>query len=70
MPQEEIAESGVKRQVFCMKAIETTAVLDEQARIVPRQPLPERPTGEFRVILLLDAGGLDSRRAKHGERTR
>ncbi|HTG45073.1 MAG TPA: hypothetical protein VK633_11135 [Verrucomicrobiae bacterium] len=37
-----------------MKAIETTAVLDAAARIVPRRPLPEHPTGEFRVILLLE----------------
>jgi len=37
-----------------VKAIETTAVLDEEARIVPRTPLPERPAGEFRVILLLE----------------
>src|SRR6266511_4088954 len=37
-----------------VKAIETTAVLDEEARIVPRTPLSERPAGEFRVILLLE----------------
>ncbi len=39
-----------------MKAIETTATLDEAARIVPRQPLGERPSGEFRVILLIEEG--------------
>jgi hypothetical protein len=37
-----------------MKAIETTAVLDEAARIVPREPLRERPSGEFRIILLIE----------------
>ena len=43
-----------------MKAIERTAILDEAARIVPQEPLPEIPPGQFRVILLLDDPALGS----------